>query len=336
MLFFVVFLRQAISEEIPYLNEVTFESQVINMQKNEVWVVLFYEPNQIIQHGNILMKFNTAALRSMDMRFGIVNATKHTSLIERLNIQQLPVIKMFSPTRNITYEGKNEPRNIIKKAATLIPNFVQKIGVSWKDSTGKPSIMLFNRTKKIPSVWKAVASHYYGKNIRVGFSNDENVFFPFLISKTPAILFSNGTQSIPYRGRLIYSEIIQSVDRFFFKVFSTQINEDVSQTIVGYANPRHFNDICVGSKNICVLIKATKPTQEIDSIKKIYSKSRINWILGDSQFPFESMNKRHGAWIYNPRKDAFISTDVSNLQTTLEYVLNGEGKWVSRNDFQEL
>lgn len=339
MYFLIALCKLVLSDEIPYLNELTFDARVNHRKKNEVWAILYYEPNEVKKNGDVLSKFTLASRRAMDIKFGIVNATKQKAIIKNEGIDTLPTIKFYNSKSNVTYTGKYEARDIIKKVSSMVPNLVQNIGLQWKDCTGNPSIMLFNLSKKVPVVWRSVATYYYGKNLRVGYSNIQNYFFPFGVNQVPAILFSNSTQSKIYHGRFSYKDIIQAVDAFFFpnsqNTVSSSYNEP-SVSVPSYGNPRNFDDICIGSRNYCVVIKASKPTPEIESTKKAFSKSHLNWILGKDDMPFDFMRKNEGAWIYNPRKDAFIALKISDLQITLEHVMNGEGKWINRQKMDEL
>lgn len=339
MYFLLALCKLAFCDEIPYLNELTFEARVGRRKQNEVWAILFYEPNNVKQNGDVLSKFTLASRKSMNIKFGIVNATKQTAIIKSEGIETFPTIKLYNSKNNITYTGKYEARDIIKKASSMVPNLVQKVGLDWKDSTGKPSIMLFNLSSKVPVVWRSVATYYYGKNIRVGYCKEQNYFFPFGVSQVPTILFSNSTQFKFYHGRFSFKDIIQAVDSYFFpnsQSATTTTDSEQSTSIPSYGSPRNFDDICIGSKNYCVVIKASKPTSEIETLKKSFSKSHLNWILGKDDMPFDFMTKNEGAWIYNPRKDAFVATKIGDLQMTLEHVLNGEGKWVSRQKMDEL
>lgn len=338
MFFLLAFTGFVLCDDIPYLNELKFEARVSRRKKNEVWVILFYEPNEVKKNGDVLSKFQLASRRAMDIKFGIVNATKQISIIKSEKIETFPTIKLYNSKSNVTYKGKLEARDIIKKASSMVPNLVENIGLQWKDCTGKPSIMLFNVSKKAPLVWRSVATYYYGKNLRVGYSNVQNYFFPFGVNQVPTILFSNSTQSKVYHGRFSYKDIIQAVDTFFFHSENAATFSEGDQSVASpsYGNPRNFDDICIGSKNYCVVVKASKPTSEIEAIKKSFSKSHLNWILGKDEMPFEFMKKNEGAWIYNPRKDAFMATKISDLQIALEHVLNGEGKWTNRQKMDEL
>lgn len=339
MYFLLALFKLAFSDDIPYLNELTFDTRVVHRKKNDVWVILFYEPNNAEKNGDILSKFSLSSRKSMDIKFGIVNATKQKAIIKGEKIETFPTIKMYNNKKNITYTGKIETRDIIKKAFSMVPNLVQDISLSWKDCTGTPTIILFNQSNKIPVMWRSVASYYSGKNVRVGYCKDPNYFFPFGVSVAPSILFSNSTQFKRYHGRFSYRDVIQTVDNYFFSTSGNaqdSTENDQSQSIPSYGSPKNFDDICIGSHKYCVVVKAAKPTAEIETLRKTFSKSHLNWILGKSDFPFDFMNKNEGAWIYNPRKDAFVSTKISDLQITLEHVLNGEGKWTNRQKMDEL
>ncbi|OHS96832.1 hypothetical protein TRFO_09720 [Tritrichomonas foetus] len=332
----------ALADSIPYLNELTFDSSIVRCKKNEVWVVLFYEPNKIEDNKDIYNKFSTASRKSLGMKFAIVNATKQTKIIQKLGLSTFPTIMFFNSKVNGTYKGNFDVRDIIKKAVPYIPKYVQTVTLAWRDAK-QPSIIYFNNGPKIPVVWRALAAYYAEKNVRVGFCNNTNFMFPFNVGSVPAIIFANGTQSIFYKGHMNYNQLIAAVDKFFFKLVQgapTSAASSASSTASsghstegahpGYALPRYFDDVCIGSHSLCVVVNAAKPSNEVESLKKMYSRSNLNWLLGKEGFPFAFMKKKDTAFIYNPRKDAFVTTPIKTLRDQLELVLNGEGKWVTR------
>ena len=318
------------SENIPYLDEVQFNEKVLNCKKNEAWAILFYYPKLNQKNREIETNFRKLISKSYGMKFSYINCSEYENFCKTsLNGHQLPGVKFYNSERSDIFTGDLNNRSFLKQAQSFIPNLVEPITLKWKEMS-TPRVMLFKDAKYAPAFWKGIAAHYYGRNINIGFSNDARILFAFGYSKMPIILFSTGTQSIKYNGNYKYSQIIDAIDEFFTKV----ISNDQLDIGSGFTSPKFFSNLCFESRSLCVLIRSPSIKPEYEALKKLFDKSKINWFLGVKDIPFEFMKKGDDSWIYNPRKDGFISCDFKSLRDQLELVMNGEGKWSSRKQLE--
>ena len=337
---------------VPFLTNRTFASTVENRQHGEIWVILFTRSSLSgdDEFQSVSKVFKKAAKISMGMNFAVVDVYRESSIAPKYGIQKIPSIHIFYDDGDIEYIGTFQASEIIKKAAAFINDYTQEIKEDWKKSlVNYPAAMLFQESLKTPLVWKAISSYYHKKSIRIGFTNNSDLFFPFGIKRSRTVLLSNGThqKSIEYffeseengetiikNKKMNFLKLTDIIDKFFFRSLTQDVN---SQIIKEFSPPKKFREICVGSRTHCILIKSKEITNEIKSIKKSYGHMKMNWFLGDDNLPYDFMKLTKGskAWIYNPRRDSFISSGIENLSDTLESIINGNVKWVKREEMLE-
>lgn len=338
---------------VPFLNNKTFENLVERRSRADVWVVFFQGISQSLKRDKgdkaaeemlaiVSNGFTNASKISMGLKFAIVDVSRYPQIPEKFNIKRIPSIHIFYDGGDHEYVGNYRPKNILKSGIAHQANFVKNISESWKtEFIAQPSVMMFSDKEKIPTVWRSLAIYYYGKSIRIGFTNNEDLFFPFEIKKTPTILFSNGTHQITYKGKVSFNKLTDAIDRFFarnlnsdtFSNANTDENATEKANKTDFEPAKKFRDLCIGAKSHCVLIKIDKATPKIEEIRKSYSRMKFTWLVGNTGLPYDFMKKKEGSWswIYNPRRDAFIDSDVDGLGNALESIVNGNAKWVKRD-----
>ena len=212
-MFFILLSSFGFSKfSVPFLNNKTFENLVERRSRADVWIVFFQGISQpllkdkgekaageklaIISNG-----FSNASKISMGLKFAIVDVSRYPQIPEKFNIKKIPSIHIFYDGGVEEYKGNYKPKSIIKSGIAHQVNFVKNITDKWKtEFIAQPSVMMFSDKEKMPAVWKSLAIYYYGKSIRIGFTNNEDFFFPYEIKKTPTIL---GTLLfLWYNGRL--------------------------------------------------------------------------------------------------------------------------------------
>ncbi|OHT08147.1 hypothetical protein TRFO_23428 [Tritrichomonas foetus] len=327
---FCYLLTMAFSKgAVPYLTNRTFESMIEKRQRSDVCLVLFMSSVAQKEMSVPISNFMNASKISMGLKFSIVDISRYPDIALNYEIEKFPAIQIFYDGGNERYVGRFEPSDIVKKGVAHLNDFIAPITEEWKDEfIAQPSAMLFAETPRPSLVWKAISAYYFGKSIRIGFTNNSDLFFPFDIKKAPAILFANGTHQKSYKGKMNFNRLTDAIDRFFARSLSQSSD---SKIIEGFASPKRFRELCIGSKTHCVVIKAEKATPEIEQIRKSYHRLKMNWILGQEGLPYDFMKKGQGVWVYNPRRDAFVATEIGNLEKTLEDVLNGGVKWTKRD-----
>ena len=352
---FILFSTFALARfSVPFLNNKTFENLVERRSRADVWVVFFQGISQTLKNEKgekgaedilALMTngFTNASKVSMGLKFAIVDVNRYPQIPEKFNIKKIPSIHIFYDGGDEVYSGSYKSKNIIKAGISHQENFVKNITESWKtEFIAQPSVMLFSDKEKIPAVWKSLAIYYYGKSIRIGFTSNDDLFFPFEIKKTPTVLFSNGTHQITYKGKMNFNKLTDAIDRFFAKnlnsdTFSSANNNnnqnETEKNKIDFEPAKKFRDLCIGAKAHCVLIKLDKATPKVEEIRKSYQRMKLTWLVGNTGLPYDFMKKKDGSWswIYNPRRDAFIDSDVNELENALESIVNGNAKWIKRD-----
>lgn len=351
---FYLFATFAFSKfSVPFLNNKTFENLVERRSRADVWIVFFQGLSQTLikEKGEkgaeeilSLMGsgFMNASKISMGLRFAIVDVSRYHQIPEKFNIKRIPSIHIFYEGGDEEYSGNYKSKSIIKAGISHQGNFVKNITESWKtEFIAQPSVMMFSDKEKIPAIWKSLAIYYYGKSIRIGFTNNDDLFFPFEIKKTPTILFSNGTHQITYKNKMNFNKLTDAIDRFFARNLNSDTfsnndsnqNETEKVNISDFEPSKKFRELCIGAKSHCILIKFDKASSKVQEIRKSYQRMKFTWLVGNTGLPYDFMKKKEDSWccIYNPRRDSFIESNVDGLENALESIVNGNAKWVKRD-----
>jgi hypothetical protein len=91
--------------------------------------------------------------------------------------------------------------------------------------------------------------------------------------------------------------------------------------------------VCLGGRVICVIVKETAVSPEIKSLRKEFARCAFAWLVGIENLPYGFMKKGHGAWLYNPRRDAFAHAEnLAGLRELLETLENGQVSWIKRTE----
>lgn len=329
------FLLYCVSSWSPLhqLNNKTFSSEVLKRRPNEVWVTLWLPHNSSnITDMYKLVLNNASKLSTPVIKFGIIDAEANYNTSISEGVKTVPTLLIYYPDGKIVYKNKVSPARLVSVATKLLPDLTQQINESWVDTfLTKPSAMLFSDKSTIPMVWKSIAIHYTNK-LRVGFTNNSDLFQRFGVSYAPTILFNNGTH-VKTINSSSYEKIISNVESFFAKQFLKL--DGIQNTSLLPMN--QFREKCLGAKHLCVLVKSSEPSNLVNSLKKRNSKSKMLWLIGEKYFPIDEMKDKEGVWVYNPRKDAYIHSAEDKLESLFEDITNGAVRWTKRKqNSQEL
>ena len=326
MLYLIHLLAEGFGNTIAFLNDRTFEKSIVHRRQNEVWVVCF-TGSTTDKSEPVQMFTNASKLSDGMISFAIIDVSRFPAPGTANNVERVPDICMFH-SGGVLHYAPSSAKDLLKKALTLLPDHLQVADLSWRDDLrANPSAIFFTDKEKVPVVWRAISSHYYGQRLRIGWTNDTDLSFPFGVKNLPAIFMSNGTVTRFYKGKVKFGALTNAIDSFFQKGAS----ETEATTYDGFAPMKEFRGLCVGQKRPCVIVKAEGAESHLEKLKKDYAKLKMNWLVGTTNLPYEFMKAKEGVWIYHPRKDAFAyAKDTDELELLLEKMENGAIRWTDK------
>jgi hypothetical protein len=166
---------------VAVLNDRNFEKIVESRSCTEVWAVLFQNHSDVSETrwafvGQETFK-NASQLSAGMVHFGIIDVSRRAEIAQKHDVTSYPSIKVFSPEGAVRYSDSFTAQTIYKPATVVIPDFVFAADEPWRsDLLANPSVILFTNKKRVPVVWRTIAAHYHGKSIRIGATNNSDLF----------------------------------------------------------------------------------------------------------------------------------------------------------------
>ena len=320
----------------------TFKRLVENRKKNEVWFVMF-SGNYCPACQQAYPYFVEASKIAGGMvKFGKIEITTNAYLAEKFDLRTIPRFRVFHKDGDVEYFGDRAPKSFVNFASNYIQDYSTEVfDESWKESRmSDPGVIFFTDKSKSPALWKGLTSYFYGKPIRFGASHGNKTLQQlFNVENVPEFYFFNGTHDKHIKPRSNFTELKDIIDDFFGKRLSNDVPNDENKD---FYSPSQFNDICLGSRQTCIIIadKSEKPSDLVLRLIKMNARHKFRWFVGDNDLPYGFI-KKGSAWIYNPRRDGFYHVDnIEELPSAIDHVLDGGAKWTKRmeltNDSKEL
>lgn len=307
------------------LTEKSFQKLVLERPRHKVWMVMF-TGSQCPACKHTLPKFINASDFSNGMvKFGTINIENYPKVAEKYEIKNIPHFIIFHSEGETVYNGERKVKSFLNTAASYIKSSAIPAREEWLgDMLANPSAIFFTDRQKVHPVWAGISSFYYGKSIRIGVTSDDDTIKAFDVKKIPCVMFYNGTHSTEYKGSFNFPKLRAAMDEFFAKKLVT-IPTNSSDSLF----PQDFEEQCLGGRSNCIISVSSKPSPLYLRMQKIYARHHMKWFFGTKGYPYSFIENSKGHyWIYNPRKDAFIDIpDEEELQSTLDLVLDGMGKW---------
>jgi hypothetical protein len=317
---------------LTFLNEKTIDILVNTRLPHQVAAVLFDDVQRNSRDFRPWFRNASDALEGM-AKFGVIDVRRYLDLSRSYNVSRIPAVHFFSDSGMSVYEGSNTTKALVKAVTALIPDATLPVTSAWANESGAFAIF-FTATGRFPAVWKSIAIHYNGTNVRIGVTNSTEFANSFAIASVPAIYATNGRTSGYYKGKLTFSAVRDWLDALFIDPRGRAKPERQLHEI---ESPDQFSAICVNGPHLCVVVRASSVTSEIDAIKKGFKKLKLNWFVGIEGLPYDFMKNGTGSWVYNPKRDAFAhAPTVDELKSILESVENGQAKWTKAPDLTDL
>lgn len=315
-----------------FLTEQTFNRQVVNRPKHQVWIVMFYLNNDAAGKNPAGKFINASVNADGAVKFGVLDIGKYPSFRDKYNIKQTPSFRIYHPGGDVEYTGKRDSKGFLNTAINYIQDISQNVEETWIDSfLQSPSAIFFTDDVKIKSIWSSISTYFHGKSVRIGVCRDHELAEKLGVTEFPSIHFFNGTHHDEYDGKISFPAIKDAIEKFFAKKLENVVINPMSVLL-----PSQFADQCYGGKTTCVLAVMSTATPEFVAIQKLYAQHKIKWFVGKAELPHSFMKTQKGVWIYNPRKDAYIHVEnVEELQPALDRVMDGMGKWKKASEFQD-
>jgi len=315
-----------------YLNKLTsssFVKMVENHPRNEVWMVMFSGASCPACQDAYPKYVNASELSAGLIKFGIVDTQKSPDIAEKYGIRAIPHFLIFHSNTHTEYVGKRASRDFLNSAVSFMPDFVQKAESSWESSyLEKPTAILFSNKEKAPPMWVGISAYFYGKSIRIGFCNDDQIIEKYS-DKVPTIMFFNGTNTEKYDGNNDFNSIKAAISSFFMKKLLESSNDEGE-----ILSPKYFVEKCLGGRKNCIINVGKGHNKKFEKIKNLNSRHKMLWFSGDIDIPYSFM--KGGIWIYNPRRDGFIYVESDQLlEEAIDRVIDGGAAWKKRENLEK-
>jgi hypothetical protein len=268
------------------------------------------------------------------IRFGLIDTHRSPEVAKEYDVRTIPVFRIFHAQGDTEFVGKRKERDFINQAASFIPDLSQPVERSWVDSMlARPSAILFTDKPKTPPIWAGISAYFHGKSIRIGTCKDDPDMAKFFnVSKTPAIIFMNGTGRQAYKGKVAFKPLKSEIEAYFEKRLKSGAGPPGDGD---FLTPSDFSAQCLGGRQNCVIYIAAKPHAVLQQMAKRYARHKMRWFVGLQDVPFPFM-KAGQVWIYNPRRDGFLRVDdMDDLANVIDLMLDGTAKWITREKLTE-
>lgn len=316
-----VFLMKEIGDE-------SFLKEIEGRHPSIVWILMFFVANSKAS-DSILQRFKKASDISNGMvQLGIINVSRYPSFEKRYNITKYPYFRIYYDGGDVQFSGPFKPDGFISAAASHIMDYTQKATILWKNQSKSHPCAIFFTNGKVPHYWKAISAHYARFPIRIGVSDDKDVFETFSVSEYPAIVFANEGNVSFYEGEYDFVSLKNAIDRFFPNRIG---NLYISNEGYIYHQISSFSQLCTSKKN-CIIFISKEITKEIDDLRSNLIKDKFITLYANEQMPYNFMNQTEGVWIYCPRKEGFIYvSDHKDIGIMLDRIRDGGAPWQKKN-----
>lgn len=265
--------------------------------------------------------FQEASIRSHGLiHFGEIRADQEHGIEMRLKIQYLPSYFIFYPNGERIYQGKRSARAMINECAQMIPDRTQPVQTNWLNSSLETAI-LFTNKNVTPPMWRALSCIFQGK-LRMGYTNDQNIYSVYDVHNLPEIQFINKSSRITYSGKFHYKSLKNALNSFLQGSFENpfQFNSDFFLPEEFWIENEHFT-------GYSILIVSDILSPSIRRVKDQFSNNRLKFFYGTDNLPYSFMKPDQIWLIFQRKKMALQAQDAEQLKVFLTQIFDGTIVW---------
>lgn len=302
-----------------------FKSVVLNRTHDSTWAVLFHsnlsDPSRVLR-ANFVSAYGFS---NGVLRFGILNVDLYPQLAEECNVfpHEIPKIVIYHKNGVTEYVGSRKPEDMYARFYTYLPNLAHKINESWiENNRDRTLAVLFTRNTTFPANWRAIAGHFKGTSVQIGFSTSEDIFNYYDIGELPCIMFYNKTHELRYEGPPKFVDIKEAIEQFDRGAAPPSKPPPPGDFLFS----DEFSAECIGGRTLCVAIASDELDSNVQTALDETKNSRVRWFFG-LEWPFTFI-KPGTMWVINPRKmTASKVPKISLLPAILEAPNSSEILW---------
>ena len=321
MLVLLLSLCASESVSVPTLTAPEFRDHVLKRAEGSVWLVLFTGLNTKACH-KAEREFRKAATQASSLcRFAIVNLTQEPFLQRKLQIEAVPLCRVFHAGGTEDYVGKMTSSAFLNLATDKLPNYVRTFDRKWLGES-IPSIVLFTDQIKVPSLWASLSVKFKDQLARFGICSEFHIHREMGVSRLPTVIFFNSSGQVRYRGEMKEEDISAAISAFI----EGKLQESGSGDDDGFYRLGEFDEQCRG-RDFCVVYTGSELSDEYKRVRGTCRRHPMKFLYGSGEAPVSGM--RSGVYyIWNPRREAVIEVeDVENLPAAIDRVIGGGASW---------
>jgi thiol-disulfide isomerase/thioredoxin len=269
--------------------------------------------------------FQEAANQSNGMvKFVSVDIKANPKISHLYTVRAPPAFRIVHPKGSVEYKGDTSFESLLDAAFKLIPSNAKTVDPSWAPSPTTPmSAILLTNKKVIPPFWAAISNAFLNSDIRIGWSRSPQMMPLFGVSTSISIVFTSQEIVFHYNGQLTYPKIYDAIKAFQ----ANPIASDTSQSLVSeLENPEVFEENCRNTGKMCVFGVNLTKSEEYEAVAKANHHGPFRFFKCAGKCPFPGMNS--GFFVFHARRETVVSvSDVSDLATTLDRVIDGGARW---------
>lgn len=283
---------------------------------------------------------NAATKSSELVNFCHVDCSANPKLAQRFQIMSIPTFMIFHDGETINYNGPRTPHDFIVAASKCIPDKTEKITKSnFQDF--KKGVILFDKKKKVPALWRSMSANLTNHGVRVGYSHDESLAESINPDDERFIAYvnQNGESEVLNLANK-FSEVYETVSKLFGitpkptptpKPLPGSKNQKPTET--EFETFSDFNKLCKTTPYMCIVEMNEKASEDFLAIKKKFQKDKFLFLNCKNPDLFQNLPK--GVIIFHSKRNAYISSDnYEEVAQNIERIVDGSAKWNKMDPIQ--
>lgn len=323
----------------PYITKLTsknFASEIDKRANTTVYMVMFHGAHcPACQMA--YPEYKQAAEESQGMiKFGDVDTSVEYSLGSRFQIHSIPTFIIFHPKGQTPYNGPRSARSFLNSASHYLPHLAKQVDEGWRDKA--KAVILFSDKPMSPPLWDGISCVFAGKDIEIGFTNNQTLARRFGITAFPTIYMIEKDVKMVYNGKNKFGLIQKAIVDFFDgKLRPTRTPEPTPPPRLLYEilQEDEVQRECKGKGVFCVIQGGEKPAKAFEAAAQKYRNDHFRFYTCGEKCPLEYAKK--GVVILHHRRNAGIRLSLEDeIDANLDRVLDGGARFVPMEQVMEL
>lgn len=206
---------EAMRHDIQQITASNFDGVISKFRDSDVSAVWYFKDDNSADQA-FLDEYNKVAtdLKGMAKVTG-VSCSDFDVFCGKQGVKETPTVMIYpsNPLPAFKYEGKMEAKAIAGKVSRFITDLSVKLTPENADAfvttdPSKPKVMLFSKSPKTPTIWKALSSEtVFKRTVKFGFATeaDKDLVAKFKVNKFPTVIAQRGSKAEikeEYRGEM--------------------------------------------------------------------------------------------------------------------------------------